>query len=329
MAGSYLKMTWSQPLSLLEILFAAIFMVLYGAYLFRMKRLSNALHQKPHLVWLKLILRSTYFLLLLIALLGPSFGAAKKEIKTTGKDILLAVDLSQSMNATDVQPSRIEKIKFELPKLLQKFNSDRIGLLIFSSEAFVQCPLTFDQSALNLYTQTLNTNLVPRAGTDLAPPLELALQNFQENEKGVDKNHAKILVLISDGEDFGENLRKPLQQLEKENVQVFTLGIGTSEGGPIPFANGFKRDEAGKKVISKLNEDALQEIASRTNGQYFEINDRSSEISKLISAINNVKGQVQQSHTIDVKANKYFYPLLAALLLLLFDVAVRFNTFRI
>jgi Ca-activated chloride channel family protein len=170
---------------------------------------------------------------------------------------------------------------------------------------------------------------VPRAGTDLATPLELALKNFQENEKAPGKQHAKIVVLISDGEDFGESLKKPLRQLEQANVQVFTLGIGTSEGGPIPFANGFKRDENGKKIITKLNLDALQEIASRTNGQYFEINDRSSEISKLISAINNVKGQVLQSHTIDVKANKYFYPLLAALLLILFDVAVRFNTFRI
>src|SRR6478609_969238 len=166
-------MIWSQPLSLLELIFAVLFIGLYAAYLFRMKRLAGALAQKPHLVWVKLLFRSAYFLLLLVALLGPSFGAATKEIKTTGKDIYVAIDLSQSMNATDVQPTRLEKVKFELPQLLSKFNSDRIGLLIFSSEAFVQCPLTFDQSALNLYTQTLNTNLVPRAGTELAAPLEL------------------------------------------------------------------------------------------------------------------------------------------------------------
>ncbi len=322
-------MTWSQPFSLLEIIFCVLFLVLYGAYLLRMKRISNALHQKPHLVWLKLILRSTYFLLLIIALLGPSFGAAKKEIKTTGKDILVAVDLSQSMNATDVAPSRLSKVKFELPKLLQQFNSDRIGLLIFSSEAFVQCPLTFDQGALDLFTKTLNTGLVPRAGTELAAPLELALKNFRENDKASDNQTARILVLISDGENFGENLKRPLQELEKENVQVFTLGVGTSEGGTIPEGNSLKRDENGRKVVTKLNNDGLQEIAARTGGQYFEINGRSSEISKLINAINNVKGQVRKSHTIDIKANKYFYPLLLALVLMLFDVAVRFNAFRI
>jgi Ca-activated chloride channel family protein len=322
-------MTWSQPFSLLEIIFGALFIVLYGAYLLRMKKLSNALHQKPHLVWLKLILRTTYFILLLIALLGPSFGAAKKEIKTTGKDILVAVDLSQSMNATDVQPSRLAKVKFELPKLLQQFNSDRIGLLIFSSEAFVQCPLTFDQGALDLYTKTLSTDLVPRAGTELSAPLELALKNFGKNNNASENQTARILVLISDGENFGESLRKPIKDLEKENVQVFTLGIGTSEGGNIPLANGFKRDEDGKKVVTRLNNEALQEISARTGGQYFEINGRSSEISKLINAINNVKGQVRKSHTIDIKANKYFYPLLLALVLMLFDVAVRFNAFRI
>jgi Ca-activated chloride channel homolog len=322
-------MIWSQSFSLLELILVAAFVLFYGAYLFRMKKLANALHQKPHLIWLKLLLRTTYFGLLIIALLGPSFGAAKKEIKTTGKDILVAVDLSQSMNATDVQPSRLEKVKFELPKLLQKFNSDRVGLVIFSSEAFVQCPLTFDQSALNLYTQTLNTNLVPRAGTDLAAPLELAAEKFREEETTNRQQSAKVLVLISDGEDFGENLRKPVNDLVKADVRVFTLGVGSAAGGNIPVGNGFKRDNEGEKVLTKLNAEALQEIASRTDGQYFEINERASEVSKLISAINNVQGNVRQSKTIDVKANKYFYPLLAALLLMLIDATIRFNTFRI
>ena len=322
-------MIWSQPLSLFELLLAGIFVLLYGAYLWRMKRLSKALHQKPHLVWLKMILRSTYFLLLLIALLGPSFGAAKKEIKTTGKDILVAVDLSQSMNATDVQPSRLEKVKMDLPRLLQNFNSDRIGLLIFSSEAFVQCPLTFDQSALELYTRTLNTNLVPHAGTDLAAPLELALKNFQEEKTQLSKQASRVLVLISDGEDFGEGLRAPIRELEKANVHVFAVGVGSAEGSTIPAGSSYKRDSEGKKIISKLNADGLQEIANRTGGQYFEISARASEVSKLISAINNVKSDVRQSRLIDVKANKYFYPLLAALLLMVIDASVRFNTFRI
>ncbi len=322
-------MIWSQPLSLLELIFGAVFIGCYAAYLYRMKRLSNALNQKPHLIWVKMLLRSAYFLLLLIALLGPSFGAATKEIKTTGKDILIAVDLSQSMNATDVQPSRLEKVKFELPKLIQKFNSDRIGLLIFSSEAFVQCPLTFDQSALDLYTHTLRTDLVPRAGTDLAAPLELALKKFVETKKPASQNVSQMLILISDGEDFGDNLKAPLKALAKENIMVFTLGVGSAEGSQIPLGESVVRDREGKKVITKLNTEALKEISDQTGGQYFEINGRASEISKLITAINNVKSEVKQSRTVEVKANKYFYPLLAALVLMLIDAGNRFNTFRI
>ena len=322
-------MIWSQPLSLLELIFAVLFIGLYAAYLFRMKRLAGALAQKPHLVWVKLLLRSAYFLLLLVALLGPSFGAATKEIKTTGKDIYVAVDLSQSMNATDVQPTRLEKVKFELPQLLSKFNSDRIGLLIFSSEAFVQCPLTFDQSALNLYTQTLATELVPRAGTDLAAPLDLVLKKFTKNGSTSAKKTAQMLVLISDGEDFGENLKAPVKALEKAGIPVFTLGVGTAQGSNIPLGDGFVKDQEGKKVITKLNTEGLKEIASQTGGQYFEINGRASEVPKLISAINNLKSEVRQSRTVEVKANKYFYPLLLALLLMLIDASMRFQTFRI
>lgn len=322
-------MTWSEAFGLTEILFLLLFGVLYLAYLFRMKRLASALHQKPHLVWLKLLIRAGYFGLLVIALLGPSFGASKKEIKTTGKDILIAVDLSQSMNAADVQPTRLEKIKFELPKIFEKFNSDRIGLLIFSSEAFLQCPFTFDQSALQLYTQTLSTNLVPRAGTDLAAPLQSALKIFRENGGAASKTNARLLVLISDGEDFGENLNKPLRDLKAENIRVFTMGVGSAEGSGIPVASGFKRDRNGRKVITKLNPAALREIADQTSGEYFEINGRSSQVSKLITAINNVKAEVRKSSTVDVQANKYSYPLVVALVLMAFDFLIRFNTIRL
>jgi Ca-activated chloride channel family protein len=154
----------------------------------------------------------------------------------------------------------------------------------------------------------------------------MALQKFKEEKT---QQTARILVLVSDGEDFGENLKKPIRDLEKANIRVFSLGVGSADGGNIPEGNGFKLDAEGNKVVTKLNTEALQEIAAKTNGEYFEINQRASEINKLISAINNVKGNVRQSKTIDVKANKYFYPLLLALLLMLFDATIRFNTFKI
>ncbi|MDX5347589.1 MAG: VWA domain-containing protein, partial [Hymenobacteraceae bacterium] len=238
-------MTWYQSFTLLELLLCGLFVLLYGAYLLRIKRLAGLFNQKPHTIWLKFVIRHVYFALLIIAVLGPSFGAMKKEIRTSGKDIFIAVDLSASMNATDVQPSRLEKVKNELRKLVQRFNSDRIGLIIFSSEAFVQCPLTYDQNALMLYIETLDTDLVPEAGTDFAPPLQLALTKFKDEEKPLNdaKQKAQVVVLISDGEDFGDETEETLEQLVRQKIKLFTLGVGTEAGGQILKGRNLVRDE--------------------------------------------------------------------------------------
>lgn len=175
-------MTWYQSLTLLELLFGGLFFGLYAGYLLRVRRVALFFRQRPYIVWFKFVLRHLYVLLLLIAILGPSFGAMKKEIKTIGKDLYIAVDLSQSMNATDVQPSRLEKAKHETQRLIARFNSDRIGLMIFSNEAYIQSPLTYDQNALQLYAHTLRTSLLPHSGTDYAPVLQLTLDKLKQEK---------------------------------------------------------------------------------------------------------------------------------------------------
>ena len=169
-------MIWFRSLGTLEIILILLFAGLYLAYIYRIIRIAKSLRTSYNKVFYKVLIRSMYFILLLVALLGPSFGENTREVKSVGKDMFICVDLSESMNANDVQPTRLEKIKFELKNLVDAFNSDRIGIIIFSSEAFVQCPLTYDQNALNLFIETLNTNLVPKAGTDFGPPLEMALK---------------------------------------------------------------------------------------------------------------------------------------------------------
>src|SRR4029079_18396893 len=129
-----------------------------------------------------LFIRTGFFLLLVIAFMGPSFGGSKKEIKSVGKDIMICVDLSKSMDAYDIQPTRLEKIKFEMKKIVDAFSSDRVGIIIFSSEAFMQCPLTFDQNALNLFIETMNSSLVPSTGTDFGPALKMALSKLEEDK---------------------------------------------------------------------------------------------------------------------------------------------------
>ncbi|MBB6612373.1 VWA domain-containing protein [Pontibacter sp. Tf4] len=323
-------MTWYQSLTLLELLFGVLFLGLYIGYLWRVRRVALFFGQRPHGIWVKFVLRHLYLILIVIAILGPSFGAMKKEIKTIGKEVYIAVDLSASMNATDVQPSRLEKVKQEIQRLITRFNSDRIGLMIFGNDAYLQSPLTYDQNALQLYTRTLQTGLLPYSGTNYEPVLQLAREKFgQLGNSPSAEQKAKILVLISDGEDFGENVEQLAEQLNEQQVRVFTLGVGTTNGSRIPVGNNYKRDQEGNTVITKLQPEPLMKLAELTNGQYFEVNDRVSEVSKLINAINNIEGELRESKTIDVTANKYIYPLALALILILLDTLLTIKIVRI
>src|SRR5690554_5160197 len=175
-------MIWAYPDSRLNIILAVVFGLLYLVYLFRFWRINKKLKVRMPRLFTKLVLRLMYFALFLVALSGPSIGNAMKEITQEGKDIYIAIDLSQSMNAPDINPSRIQRIKFELQNLVKNFGTDRIGLIIFSSEAFIQCPLTYDQNVIQLHLDGLNTGLVPNKGTDLTAPLALALKKFQDDE---------------------------------------------------------------------------------------------------------------------------------------------------
>jgi len=321
-------MIWAYPDNNLIIGLAAVFILLYVIYLFRFWRINKKLKVKSHRLIIKLSLRTLYFGLFLVALSGPSIGSAMKEIKQEGKDIFIAVDLSQSMNAQDIGPSRIQRVKFELKNLVKNFNTDRIGLIIFSSEAFIQCPLTFDQNVLQLHLDGLNTELVPNKGTDIAAPLSLALKKFQNDDSQEPKS--KSIILISDGEDFGDNLPDVLDDLGDANIKIFSLGIGTEKGSTIPSRNGIIIDPtSGAPALSKLESTNLKRIASNTNGAYFELSDNVQEIPQLISTIEKLEGAVTGTRMVEASANKYFYFLLAALAFALIDMVLPLRTLSI
>jgi Ca-activated chloride channel family protein len=321
---------WYRGFGLTEIIFIAGFVLLYGLYLSRVIRIARTLRTPFSNVFAKLIFRTLYFALFIVAVLGPSFGGSKKEVKSVGKDIVICVDLSKSMDAFDVQPSRLEKVKFELKKVVTAFNSDRIGIVIFSSEAFMQCPLTFDQNALNLFIETMNTGLVPASGTDFGPPLRLALKKLEEDDKnGAAEAKSKVIVLISDGEDFGEETKEVSKEIEKQDIKLFTLGVGTEKGGNIYNGNALKTNRQGLIVLTKLNPDGLIALANETGGQYFEINETKNDISRLINTIDKIEGQMRDTRFVDVTANKYYFFLLAAALLFLLDILINIPTIKI
>lgn len=315
-------MTFGKDFGLLEISLIAGFILVYIGYLLRVRHIAHVMRTKKRSVFYKLILRTSYFLLIIFALLAPSFGEMKREVKAIGKDIYVCVDLSKSMDATDVQPSRLAKVKFELKNLVKAFNSDRIGLIVFTNEAFMQCPLTYDGNALSMFIETLNTDLISTSGTDFAPPIDMAINKLDDAEEGLppNKSQSKIIILISDGEDFGDATESAANDVKAQGVKLFTLGVGTSAGGKIPAGYRFKRDRKGNDVLTKLNDQSLRSLADMTEGQYFEISDRRNDVDRMITAIESIEGELRGAKKMDVAANKYYYFLALAVMLIGLDI---------
>lgn len=323
-------MLWFKEIGKYEYLLIAIFIGLYLLFAIRTWVMARRLQSGVNLFWVKFLLRSLVFALLIISLLGPSFGGMKKEVKATGKDIIFALDLSQSINCRDVQPSRLEKVKFELKKVLESFTADRVALIIFSDDAFLYCPFTFDKGALTTLLETANSKVISSEGTDFGKALALAHQKFSEMETATKKVSSKLVLLVSDGEDFGEDTEDAVSKLEKDGVRVFALGVGTEEGGPIPLTTGGNlEDDDGQSVVARLKPADLKRIAQETNGRYFEISDERNEVPALIDAIQAMEGEVRDVQMMDVGANKYFYFLFVALCILVIDVLFTINIIRL
>ena len=313
-------MNFQEDIGIFELSLVSLFLMFYFLYLVRIYKINQQIKVNLKAVFMKFILRVTFFTLLIISLLGPNFGIKEEKVEVVGKDIMIAVDLSESMNANDIQPSRIEKVKFEIKKIVDEFSGDRIGIIMFSGEAFVQCPLTYDKNALNLFVETLNTGLVPNSGTDFGPPLELGLSKLQD-ENSVDNDFkSKIIILFSDGEDFGEDTDQSIEKIKENSLKLFSVGIGTDEGSKIldDFGN-FKKDNEGNDVITKLNSSSLRETADKTGGKYYEISKNKNEINQMITEIKNIKGDIIDQQTSNISENKYFYFILFALVLVAID----------
>ena len=323
-------MEWIKNIDYIEIILISLFIIFYFLYFIKFKKIDKSIPVNFNKILIKFFLRSTYFSLFILSILGPSFGESKKEIEIIGKDIMIAVDLSESMNANDIQPSRLEKIKFELKKIINEFYSDRIGIIMFSNDAFVQCPLTYDKNALNLFVETLNTRLVPNTGTDFGPPLKISLEKLKNDDSKPNTNKSKIILLISDGEDFGENTNQYINEIKNSSIKLFTLGIGTEKGINLISSNGkIKKDQNGNNVITKLNSISLKKIASVSNGSYYEITNNKNEIKQLINQINSLEGNIKDSIELDISKNKYHYFLLLGIFLFVIDFLFTFKVLEI
>lgn len=306
--------------------FLIIFFILYLIYLGRIFWIARRLDTTARSSILKFILRSIYFGLMLLALLNPSFGDLKSTIKAEGKDVFLLIDVSKSMDATDIQPSRLEKAKFEINRLVNQFTSNRVGLIVFSQDALMLSPLTFDKNAINFFVPKINTSMLSGGGTDFNPALQLA---FDKLSKSSAKSQARVIILVSDGENFGTETKTILSQIKKKGINFFCVGVGTSNGITIREGNTFKKNENGDFVVTKLESNSLRKMANESGGKYLEINTVAGSFNDLIEQLGQIVTSQIDERQVYVIANKYFYFLIIALFLLGIDVFFTVRTFHL
>ncbi|MDH5761863.1 MAG: VWA domain-containing protein [Nitrospinota bacterium] len=203
-------------------------------------------------------------LFLMIALTQPRWGFQWEDLKQRGVDIIVALDVSNSMRATDIKPSRLERAKHKVADLLRMLQGDRVGLVAFAGTSFLHCPLTLDYQAAEMFLGALDTDLIPLQGTALGHAIETSIDAFSTMEK-----KSKAIVLITDGEDHAGTALKAVQRAKNEGVKIFVIGIGKDEGVPVPDpSGGFKRNQTGEIVLSRINEPLLQKIAVESGGTY-------------------------------------------------------------
>jgi Ca-activated chloride channel family protein len=260
------------------------------------------------------------FGLLAVALAGPRLGTKLREFKREGVDLVIALDVSQSMLAEDVLPNRLTRTKYEIEKLLDELEGDRVGLVLFAGDAFVQCPLTTDYSAVRLFLDIADPSQIPTPGTDFSAALDRTVQVFTggDEDPGDASDATRALLIVSDGENHAE-IEEAVAAAEKANLVIFATGVGETEGVPIPVYQrnqrvGFKKDREGNTVITRLEESSLKELAR--DGGYFRITRTSSSLQDLITALRRLDRRALDAEMFEEYEERYQWPLAIGILLL-------------
>lgn len=259
--------------------------------------------------------------LLIVGASNPQVGSKIEEVKQTGIEIYILLDISQSMLAEDLLPNRLEKAKNEIAALLRKLKGDRIGLIIFAGDAYIQFPLTTDYSAAGLFLSAVDINSIPKPGTAVASSINLATESFDYTSPS-----RKTIVVITDGEDHEGDMDQALAGAAEKDVTIYTIGMGSPDGAPIPLYDaskrriGFKQDGSGNTVITKLDEPTLQKIASATGGNYYLSSPGRNNLDEIHNDLEKIEKSEYGSQMITDYDDKYYWLLLPALFLLIFEM---------
>ncbi len=271
---------------------------------------------------LKLIIALLIIASLSIALVNPKVGSRLETVKREGVDLVFALDVSKSMLAEDVRPNRLAKSKQIISRTLDQLVSDRVGIIIYAGRAYPQLPITTDYGAARLFLKTVDTDIIPSQGTAIADAIELATRYYDdENQKN------RVLVIISDGEDHEEGFKEAAEKAAENGIKIYTIGIGTEKGAPIPDLRngtniGYKKDLSGQVVISRLNKNNLEEIAVLADGEYLGGKNTRETVGAIIETIEQMEKKEFESQVFADYEDQFQWFLGLALLLLILDIFI-------
>lgn len=272
------------------------------------------------------------FACLVIAAARPQLGSKLREEKAKGVEMMLVVDVSNSMLAEDFEPNRLERTKYAINKLFEGLQQERVGMVIFAGEPKVQLPITSDYRMAQAFTKRISPTLIAEQGTDIGKALQLASLSFSSQS-----GKSRVIVLITDGENHEQDVTTVAQMAKDQGIRIYTIGIGTPEGAPIEIGGEFVKDENGDMVVSKLGEQMLEQIATATDGAYVRATKQSIGLEEIVKSINQMEKSELSTVRYEEYNEQYQYFVAVALALLLLESFImsrrnpalrRFNIFR-
>ena len=263
----------------------------------------------------KILIRYFGILSLIVAIAGIKTGVSVKPVERKGVDVIFCIDVSLSMDAQDIKPSRIDKVKFEMSKIVDSLKGDRIGIVVFSGSNFLYLPLTMDYDASKLFIKSIDTSMISSRGTDIPNAIKTSVEAL-----GNDETKQQIIFLFSDGEDHSKNTLENIAYLIEDKIDLHVIGVGSTKGSLIPISdkeNSFIKDSDGELVISKINSDFLRQIAQMNNGKNLRISKSEPVSENIIDIINLGEDSLISSFEFSDYEHKFQYPLAIAIILLI------------
>lgn len=267
------------------------------------------------------------FLVLMLSLLfvitgaaGPQFGAKLQQVKKQGVELMIVLDVSNSMLAEDIKPNRLEKAKMAISRMVEKLSNDKIGMIVFAGDAYVQLPITTDYSSAKLFLSGINTDIVPVQGTAIGTAINLAAKSFSS-----ETDASKAIIVITDGENHQDDAVAAAKAAREKGIIVHTIGMGLAQGAPIPqkgHPGQFLKDGQGNVVISKLDEKTLKEIAQAGEGVYIRASNTDVGLNSLLDEVNQMEKSLLEERVYTDYAEKYQYFLLVGLFFIFLEFMI-------